>query len=216
LIIASSNPDPFQEYPEFDVDDWTQISKSIPADRITGFIEACLQDRYFGKLMMNQYAILIDSAAKNILSRTDQLLESLGQLHTLMTGEPDQEIQDHDWAEYKRKQRSQALREFWEKYRRRKQLLQEIGKTTSKTGGAHTDSGSTEFLPGLLEPFSSKGNSERAFDDRLQDIIKLGLSHLIPGTRSLQAICRTANCRLMISQLSLTTLRKTRLSNSRH
>lgn len=180
LTIASSNPDPFQEYPEFDVDNWTQINKSIPAERITGFIEACLHDKYFEKLMMNQYATLIDSAARNILCRTDQLLQSLGQLQTLITGKSDQDTQDHDWAEYKRKQRSQAAREFWEKYRHRKQLLQRVGETTSKTGGAHTDSGSTEFLSGLLEPFSSKGNSKRAFDGRLQDIIKLGLSHLMP------------------------------------
>ena len=82
---------PFQIYPEFDVDDWTRLRlDDIPADRIVGFIDACLSDREFRKIMTHQYGSLVLGASKTLLKRTNhELMEPLGQLIDMMDTDDD-------------------------------------------------------------------------------------------------------------------------------
>lgn len=130
---------------------------------------------------MSQYGSLIHASSKNLLSRSNQLLESLGQLGTLIDGE-EEDIDHVSWAEYKRDQRSNALREFWEKVRRRKELLKLVGQSSSKSGASASglEPGSTAFVTSFLEPFSSKGNSEREYRLKLEEIRKCGFAYLLP------------------------------------
>ena len=83
-------PDPFHEFPEFNVRDWSRLNlKQIPNRRIIGFINTCLQDKEFRALMMHQYGSLVLSASKNLLRRTQkELMEPLGYLHVASCPNP--------------------------------------------------------------------------------------------------------------------------------
>ena len=120
---------PFQLYPEFDVSDWTRLRlNDIPAHRISCFINACLSDREFRQIMMNQYGSLVLGASKNLLKRTNhELMEPLGQLTDLMDTDDDIPMAP-DWRQLKRNQRARTLREYWERIRKRKERMQDLAK----------------------------------------------------------------------------------------
>ena len=116
---------PFQLYPEFDVPDWTRLKlEEIPAERITGFIDACLSDREFRQIMIHQYGSLVLGASRNLLKRTNyELMEPLGLLTDMMDTDDDIPVAP-DWRQLKRDQRARALREYWERIRKRKKRMQ--------------------------------------------------------------------------------------------
>ncbi len=120
---------PSQLYPEFDVDDWFHLKiDAIPADRVTGFIDACLSDREFRQIMMHQYGSLVLGASRNLLTRTNkELMGPLGQLTDFMDSDAGTPMAP-DWRQLKKDQRARALREYWERIRRRKQRIQELAK----------------------------------------------------------------------------------------
>ena len=109
--------DPFEEYPEFDVADWSRLDLSnIPPHRMTGFLESCLKHREFRELMLHQYGSIMLGASKNLLSQTKDLIIQLGRLEAEIEG--DAEPSEPDWADYKRQQRANHLREYWEQVRK--------------------------------------------------------------------------------------------------
>ena len=199
-------------YPEFAVDDWTRINlNTISAHKITDFIETCMKDRYFKKLLMSQYGSLIHAASKNLLTRANDLLTSLGKLNNLIiTNNEYSEAPEPNWADYKRDQRQNALRELLERYRRRKQFLKSIGKQTTKSNCAETDIylGNTNFLSGFLEPFSSKVSIERNYNEHLTAIIQCGLSSMLPWRQIISTELELGKTRLEEITPVITNLRK--------
>lgn len=64
----------------------------------------------------------------NLLKRTNyELMEPLGQLTDSMDTDDDIPVAP-DWRQLKRDQRARALREYWERIRKRKERMQELAK----------------------------------------------------------------------------------------
>ena len=173
---------PFQLYPEFDTDDWSLLKiDKIPADRITGFIDACLNDREFCQIMMHQYGSLVLGASRNLLKRTNHdLMEPLGQLSDLMNADADTHA-GPDWRQLKKNQRARVLREYWDRLRKRKERMRELARLFPR--GSPTPSvKSTDasFLTDFVEPYSPKADLKRQFLADLKEIQKIGLSRLLP------------------------------------
>jgi len=173
---------PFQLYPEFDTDDWPRLKiDEIPADRITGFIDACLKDREFRQIIMHQYGSLVLGASRNLLKRTNHdLMEPLGQLSDLMNANADTHT-GPDWRQLKKNQRARALREYWDRLRKRKNRMRELARLFPR--GSPTPSvKSTDatFLTDFVEPYSPKADLKRQFLSNLKEIQKIGLSRLLP------------------------------------
>ena len=91
---------PFQLYPEFDVDDWFHLKiDEIPTERITGFIDACLSDREFLQIMMHQYGSLVLATSRNLLTRTNnELMKPLGQLVESMDPNAEIHVSPNRWS----------------------------------------------------------------------------------------------------------------------
>ena len=173
---------PFQLYPEFDADDWPRLKiDEIPADRITGFIDACLNDREFRQIMMHQYGSLVLGASRNLLKRTNHdLMEPLGQLSDLMNADADTQA-GPDWRQLKKNQRARALREYWDRLRKRKERMRELARLFPR--GCPTPSvKSTDasFITDFVEPYSPKADLKRQFFVDLKEIQKIGLSRMLP------------------------------------
>jgi len=171
--------DPFEEYPEFDVADWSRLDlNSIPPHRMTGFLEACLRQREFRELMLHQYGSIVLGASKNLLTQAKDLITRLGRLEADMD---DGEVESApDWAELKRQQRANHLREYWEQIRKRRDRMRELRKLYSRSGAVLHEAADPGFITGFVEPFSSKGDSRREWQGQLADLQKAGLSRLLP------------------------------------
>jgi len=173
---------PFQLYPEFDVPDWTRLKlNEIPAERINGFIDACLTDKEFQQIMMHQYGSLVLGASKNLLKRTNyELMEPLGQLTDKMDTDDDTATSP-DWRQLKRNQRDRALREYWERIRKRRDRMRELAKLFPRSSPTLSlQSHNATVLSSFLEPFSPKADMKRHFFDDLAEINKIGLSRQLP------------------------------------
>ncbi len=173
---------PFQLYPEFDVPDWTRLKlDKILAERIAGFIDACLSDREFREIMMHQYGSLVLGASKNLLKRTNyELMVPLGHLTDLMDTDDDLPMPP-DWRQLKRDQRARALREYREKIRKRKERMHELAKLFPR--GSPTPSVKSHdatVLADFVEPFSPQADIKRQFINDLAEINKVGLSRMLP------------------------------------
>jgi len=179
-------PDPFHEFPEFDVQDWSRLNlKNIPNRRIIGFINTCLQDREFRSLMMHQYGSLVLSASKNLLTRTQkELMEPLGYLMMVVKGNGRCLDLETDWRKIKQSQRARILREYWERLRKRKNLMRTLAQAYTRGRADPNHIQQSNQNPNLLtvftEHFSAKGRDVREYNDHLNDIIKCGLSRLLP------------------------------------
>ena len=173
---------PIQLYPEFDVPDWTRLKlEEIPAERITGFIDACLSDREFRQIMMHQYGSLVLGASKNLLKRTNcELMEPLGQLTDMMDADDDLPL-DPDWRQLKKDQRARALREYWDRLRKQKERMQELAKLFPR--GSPTPSvrpTDATILSEFVKPYIPKDDLKRQFFVDLREIQKIGLSRMLP------------------------------------
>ncbi len=78
--------------------------------------------------MMHQCGSLVLGASRNLLTRTDnELMEPLGQLTERM--DPDSETHiGPNWRQLKKNQRERALREYWDRLRKRKERMQKLAK----------------------------------------------------------------------------------------
>ena len=82
--------DPLEEYPEFDVDDWSRLDfASMRPDRMMGFLDSCMKDREFRELMMHQYGSIVLGASKNLLTQAKDILHRLGRLESDMNTDTD-------------------------------------------------------------------------------------------------------------------------------
>jgi len=193
---------PFELYPEFDVDDWTRLKlDEIPAERITGFIDACLSDQEFRQIMMHQYGSLVLGASKNLLKRTNhELMEPLGQLTDKMDIDDDTAA-NPDWRQLKRNQRARALREYWERTRKRKERMRRLAKLFHRTSPTpQVQSHDACVLSDFVKSFSPKADIKRQFFDKLSEINKIGLSRKLPWRQIISQ--EIAEGRLTFSDLS--------------
>lgn len=171
--------DPFEEYPEFDVADWSRLDlNSIPPQRMIGFLESCLKYRDFRELMMHQYGSIVLGASKNLLTQAKELIGRLGMLDADMDDEKAKS--KPDWKELKRQQRANHLRDYWEKLRKKQERMRELRKLYSRKGAVCQITGDLSFITGFVKPFSSKGDTARNWDGQLADLQKAGLSSLLP------------------------------------
>ena len=143
-----------------------------------GFLESCLKHKKFRELMMHQYGSIVLGASKNLLDQAKDLINQLGRLETDMDEVP--EKTEPDWADYKRQQRANHLREYWEKLRKRRDRMRELRKLYSRSGAISHQVGDPGFIAGFVEPFSSEGNTRREWQGQLADLQKAGLSRLLP------------------------------------
>lgn len=173
---------PFPNFPEFDVADWTRLDLAkIPADRVTAFINHCLADKEFRCLMMHQYGSLVLGASRNLLKRTQsELLAPLGYLSRMM--DDDDPTPDIDWSDLKRDQRARILREYWERVRHRKHRMQELAKLFSRgRADPHYEPiTGTHILSSFAEPFSAHAQTRTEFHAQLKELSRAGLSKLLP------------------------------------
>jgi len=193
---------PFQQYPEFDATDWTRLKlDEIPSERITGFINACISDREFRQIMMHQYGSLVLGASKNLLKRTNhELMEPLGQLTGKMDTDDDTAA-NPDWRQLKRNQRARALREYWERTRKRIERMRRLAKLFHRTSPTpQVQSHDACVLSDFVKPFSPKAESKRQFFDDLAEINKIGLSKQLPWRQILSQ--EIVDGRLTFSDLS--------------
>ena len=190
-------------FPEFSDFDWTRLDlKDIPPKRILAFVTECLKYREFRDLMMHQYGSLVLSASKNLLRRTNQdLMHPLGQLADVMD-EGNIENYTHenkgtDWALLKKHQRARILREYWERLRKRKNLMRTFAKAYTRGRADPNHIQQSNKNPNLLtvftEHFSAKGRDIREYNDHLNDIIKCGLSRLLPWRQILMHQIQNGN-----------------------
>lgn len=173
---------PFQLYPEFDIDDWTRLKlNEIPAERITGFIDHCLKDKEFRQIMMHQYGSLVLGASRNLLKRTNhELMEPLGYLSDLMDADDDTPTSP-DWRQLKKDQIARALREYWERVRKRKERMRELAKLFPRGSPTlQVQSHDATVLADFVKPFSPEAKTKRQFFDDLAEINKIGLSRQLP------------------------------------
>ena len=165
-------------FPEFDTDDFTRLKiDQIPAHRVNAYINHCLQDKEYRDLTMIHYGSYILGASKNLLTRSTKLLGQLGSLLDFM--DPNDAAQT-DWAEYKRDQRVNNLRIWWEKKKRRKELMQSLAKLYLKGKGTSTDITDTGVIAELARPFSPQGQRKRNFNKQLQEVASAGFASLLP------------------------------------
>ena len=192
-------PDPFHEFPEFDVQDWSRLNlKNIPNRRIIGFINTCLQDREFRSLMMHQYGSLVLSASRNLLTRTQkELMEPLSYLMMVVKGNGRCLDLETDWRKIKQSQRARILREYWERLRKRKNLMSTLAQAYTRGRADPNHIQQSNQNPNLLtvftEHFSAKGRDVREYNDHLNDIIKRGLSRLLPWRQILMHQIQNGN-----------------------
>ena len=165
-------------FPEFDTDDFTRLKiDQIPAHRVNAYINHCLQDKEYRDLTMIHYGSYILGASKNLLTRSTKLLGQLGSLLDFM--DPNDTAQT-DWAEYKRDQRVNNLRIWWEKKKRRKELMQSLAKLYLKGKGTSTDITDTGVIAELARPFSPQGQRKRNFNKQLQEVASARFASLLP------------------------------------
>ena len=126
---------------------------------------------------MNHYGSYILGASKNLLSRSGELLTELGALSNFIDPPTTQPI---DWAELKRQERANNLRLWWEKKKRRKELMQSLAKLYPKGKGMSTDITDANVIAELARPFSPQGQRRRDFDKQLQDVASAGFANLLP------------------------------------
>jgi hypothetical protein len=79
-------------------------------------------------------------------------------------------VQAIDWAELKRQERANNLRIYWEKKRKRKELMQSLAKLYPKGKGTETDIKDTGVIAELASVFSPQGEQRRDYSKQLQDI----------------------------------------------
>ena len=127
---------------------------------------------------MNHYGSYILGASKNLLSRSGQLLNQLGSLSDFI--DLPTETNQIDWAELKRQQRVNNLRIWWEKQKRRKELMRSLAKLYPKGKGTSTDITDTRVISELARPFSPQGQRRRDFDKQLQEVASAGFGSLLP------------------------------------
>ena len=166
-------------FPEFDTADFTRLKiDQIPAHRVNAYIDHCLQDKEFRDLTMNHYGSYILGASKNLLSRSGDLLNQLGSLADFI--DPAADTAQIDWAELKRQERANNLRIWWEKKKRRKELMQSLAKLYPKGKGMSTEITDASVISELVRPFSPQGQRRRDFDKQLQDVVAAGFANLLP------------------------------------
>jgi hypothetical protein len=86
-----------------------------------------------------------------------------------------------DWRQLKKAQRSIALREYWERIRRRKKQMRELAKLFPRgSPTSQVQSQDATVLSNFVEPFSPKAELKRQFLDDLAEINKIGLSRQLP------------------------------------
>ena len=166
-------------FPEFDTDDFTRLRiDQIPAHRVNAYIDHCLHDKEFRDLTMNHYGSYILGASKNLLSRSGDLLNQLGSLADFI--DPAADTAQIDWAELKRQERANNLRIWWEKQKRRKELMRSLAKLYPKGKGTGTDITDTGVISELARPFSPQGQKKRDFNKQLQEVAASGFGNLLP------------------------------------
>jgi hypothetical protein len=127
---------------------------------------------------MNHYGSYILGASKNLLSRSGELLTQLGSLADFI--DPADDTAQIDWADLKRQERANNLRIWWEKKKRRKELIQSFAKLYPKGKGTGTEITDSGVIAELARPFSPQGQKRRDFDKQLQDIMSAGFANLLP------------------------------------
>lgn len=127
-------------------------------------------------------------------------MHPLGQLSDMMDEDhdPDNKTLQTDWAKLKKDQRARILREYWEKLRKRKDLMQKLAKTY-KRGRAdpHHQQNPINTNPHLLtmftKPFSAKERDVQEYNHQLKELTKAGLSRLLPWRHILTEQIRHGN-----------------------
>jgi len=165
-------------FPEFDIIDFTRLRiDQIPAHRVSAYIDHCLQDKEFRDLTMNHYGSYILGASKNLLYRSGELLTKLGALSDYIDPPRTDPI---NWAELKRQERANNLRIYWEKKRKRKELMRSLAKLYPKGKGTQTDIKETKVISELASVFSPQGQKRRNFDRQIEDVAAAGFGSLLP------------------------------------
>ncbi len=124
-----------------------------------------------------------------------ELMQPLGCLVDMMDTDDDN-IDDGsnttktpDWKQLKKDQRARALREYWERVRKRKERMRELAKLFPRTSNTsfptnalsvQPNKNDTNILTDFVEPFSPIGAARRNFESDLEDIQKIGMSRQLP------------------------------------
>lgn len=153
-------------FPEFETDFTRLRIDQIPAHRVNAYIDHCLKDKEFRDLTMNNYGSYVLGASKNLLSRSGELLFDLGALQDFIDPPTTLSI---DWAELKRQERANNLKLWWEKKKKRSELMRSLAKLYPKGKGTNIPIHDTAAITELASVFSPVGNTRRDFHKQLQD-----------------------------------------------
>ena len=126
---------------------------------------------------MNHYGSYILGASKNLLSRSGDLLTELGALSDYIDPPTTQPV---DWAELKRQERANNLKLWWEKKKKRSELMRSLAKLYPKGKGMGTAITDANVIAELAKPFSPQGKDRRDFNKQLQEVASAGFANLLP------------------------------------
>ncbi|WP_419660500.1 uncharacterized protein Dvar_08580 [Desulfosarcina variabilis str. Montpellier] len=126
---------------------------------------------------MHQYGSFVLGASRNLLHRSGQLLSDLGALSDFIDQPESAPI---DWAELKRQERTNNLKIWWEKKKRRSELMRSLAKLYKKGRGSETLVQDTFVITELAKVFNSQGQKQLDFDKQHKELAEKGFATLLP------------------------------------